>query len=126
MSGNYDRSTDRTVIIELLGISGRGYHGVLPQERDLGQPFSVDVRLTVPEPTGDVLDHSVDYSAVAREAAAVIGGPPVNLIETLAVRIVERCLAYPGVQEASVTVHKPHAPVGVPFEDVAVTVTRRN
>jgi dihydroneopterin aldolase len=126
MSLNHDCSTDRTVTVELLGISARGYHGVLPQERDLGQPFTVDVRLTVPEPTGDALYGSVDYSVVAREVAAIIAGPAVNLIETLALRIMERCLAYPRVQEASVTVHKPHAPMGVPFEDVAVTVTRRN
>ena len=34
-------------------------------------------------------------------------------------------LTHAAVDEVTVTVHKPQAPVGVPFDDVAVCVTRR-
>jgi len=48
----------------------------------------------------------------------------VQLIETLAQRLMAVCLAEPAVEEAEITVHKPHAPIGHPFDDVAVTIRR--
>jgi dihydroneopterin aldolase len=40
------------------------------------------------------------------------------------VRIADACLAHRGVAAIEVTVHKPSAPIGVPFDDIAVTVRR--
>jgi len=40
------------------------------------------------------------------------------------VRIAERCLAFDCVRAVTVTVHKPQAPIPVPFDDVAVSITR--
>jgi dihydroneopterin aldolase len=34
------------------------------------------------------------------------------------------CLSRPLVESVEVTVHKPEAPVGVPFDDIAVTIVR--
>ena len=51
-------------------------------------------------------------------------GPPVNLLETLAARLADACLADARVQHATVTVHKPQAPIPHPFEDVSVTIRR--
>jgi dihydroneopterin aldolase len=49
----------------------------------------------------------------------------VNLIETLAGRICDEILKnYPAVEKVKVTVHKPAAPISVPFGDVAVTIKR--
>jgi dihydroneopterin aldolase len=113
--------------VALRGLRGFGRHGVLPAERSLGQWFVVDVelgldtRLAAP---GDDLGETVDYSAVAADVVALIEGEPVNLIETLAQRIAESCLARPGVMQVEITVHKPGAPVSVPFDDVSVTITR--
>jgi dihydroneopterin aldolase len=73
---------------------------------------------------GDDLGETVDYSAVALDVVALIEGEPVNLIETLAQRIAETCLVRPGVMQVEVTVHKPAAPVSVPFDDVSVTIMR--
>ena len=56
---------------------------------------------------------------------AVVEGEPVNLIETLAQRLADVCLASPRVVEAEVTVHKPEAPIRHRFDDVSVTVSRR-
>ena len=54
---------------------------------------------------------------------AIAAGEPVSLIETLAHRLAAACLASPA-REVEITVHKPHAPVPHPFDDVAVTMVR--
>lgn len=113
--------------IELRGLRARGRHGCLPAERELGQEFVVDVvlRLDVgPAAADDDLSRTVDYGALADRLVGIVRGEPVNLIETLAERLAQVCLADPRVEEAEVTVHKPSAPVPHPFSDVAVTVQR--
>jgi dihydroneopterin aldolase len=113
--------------IELHGLRIRGYHGVLPEERRDGQLFGVDVLLetdVTAAASSDDLAHTVDYATVARQVEAIVAGAPVDLIETLAVRIADSCLAQPGVQAVDVAVHKPHAPIGLPFDDVVVRVRR--
>jgi dihydroneopterin aldolase len=42
----------------------------------------------------------------------------------VAERVADLCLTEPHVAEVEVTVHKPHAPVGVPFDDISVTIQR--
>ena len=51
----------------------------------------------------------------------VVAGEPVKLIETLAQRIADVCLADPRVEQVEVTVHKPEAPMTVGFDDVEVS-----
>src|SRR5699024_2650063 len=117
--GNYDE-------IRLIGIGGYGYHGVLASEREEGQPFHADLvlHLDTGQAAGtDELGHTADYSAVARAVVEVIEGEPVNLIETLAARIADVALSF-GAAKVEVTVHKPQAPLGVPFTDVQVHVSR--
>jgi 7,8-dihydroneopterin aldolase/epimerase/oxygenase len=116
--------TDR---ITLRGIRSRGFHGVLESERRLGQDFVVDVVLlldTAPAASTDDVRATVDYGTVAQRLAAVVAGEPVNLIETLAQRLADDCLTESRVQGVEVTVHKPQAPIPVPFDDVSVTVVR--
>ena len=60
-----------------------------------------------------------------RLAEIIVAGEPVQLIETLAERLAQACLAEVAVQEVELTVHKPAAPVSWPFADIAVTITRR-
>jgi dihydroneopterin aldolase len=48
----------------------------------------------------------------------------VNLIETLAQRLADACLAEPRVEQVEITVHKPQAPITVPVDEVSVTVVR--
>ncbi len=113
--------------VALHGLRALGHHGVLPREREEGQPFVVDVSLgldTRPAAADDDLAKTVDYSAVAQEVVAIITGEPVDLIETLADRIAQACLKHAEVQEVEVRVHKPDAPITVPFDDVTVTITR--
>ncbi|KAA1418084.1 dihydroneopterin aldolase [Mumia zhuanghuii] len=113
--------------ITVTGIEAYGYHGLLPHEREQGQRFVVDVVLALDlaraAETGD-LEASVHYGTLSERVADAITSDPVDLIETLALRIVRICLSYEPVQWASVTVHKPDAPIPVTFSDVAVTIER--
>ncbi|ADG90132.1 dihydroneopterin aldolase [Thermobispora bispora] len=113
--------------IRLVGLRARGRHGCLPAERELGQEFVVDVTLhldTAPAAAADDLTKTVDYGALAVELVRIIEGEPVNLIETLAERLASACLAHEVVEAAEVSVHKPSAPIPVPFGDVVVTIRR--
>ena len=115
---------DRVV---LTGLRARGRHGVFDHERENGQDFVVDVALALdlgPAATSDDLRRTVDYGTLAEAVVADVQGEPLNLIEALAERIAQTCLRQPGVTEVEVTVHKPEAPIGVAFTDVAVTLTR--
>lgn len=113
--------------IVIRGISGTGHHGVFEHERLDGQRFTVDVTLDVSTMTAagsDALVDTVDYGVVADDVHALITGEPVDLIETLAERIATACLAHAGVLAVEVRVHKPQAPIVVPFDDVEVRITR--
>jgi dihydroneopterin aldolase len=113
--------------ITIAGLRVRGRHGVFEHERAEGQEFFVDAALwldTGPAAATDDLTRTADYGALASRLAEIVAGEPVALIETLADRLVRACLADPVVREAEITVHKPHAPVGLPVTDIAVTVRR--
>lgn len=116
--------TDR---ISLLGVRARGFHGVLADEKRDGQDFVVDVVLDVdlaPAGTTDDLARTINYAEVGADVVRRIEGPSLDLIESLAEQIAGDALARPAVRGVEVTVHKPSAPVGVPFGDVAVSIHR--
>jgi 7,8-dihydroneopterin aldolase/epimerase/oxygenase len=113
--------------IELRGVSAHAYHGVYPFEREQGQTFSIDAVLEVDtraSAVGDDLDKTVNYADLAQKLHAVLTGEPVNLLETLAQQLADVCLADPLVDAVEITVHKPQAQLGVPFDDVTVTIRR--
>ena len=113
--------------ITLSGLRVRGHHGVFDFERRDGQDFVVDVVLELdlaPAAASDEVTDTVHYGELAGQLAGVIAGEPVNLIETLAERLATVCLADDRVAAATVTVHKPQAPIPHEFADVAVTVRR--
>ncbi len=115
--------------ISLRGVRAFGRHGVLDAERREGQDFVVDVALeldaSVAGTSDDVAD-TVNYADVAADIVAIIEGEPRNLIESVAADIANRILARYGlVEQITVTLHKPQAPVGVPFTDVSIALVRR-
>jgi 7,8-dihydroneopterin aldolase/epimerase/oxygenase len=113
--------------IRLTGIRAFGYHGVLPEERAAGQEFVIDAVLTVDTSKAEISDDVADtvhYGEVAQRIAQAVQGDPVNLIEVLAVRIADAVLDFERVDQVTITVHKPQAPIPVPFDDVSVTVAR--
>jgi dihydroneopterin aldolase len=111
--------------ITLSGLRARGFHGVYDFERATGQDFVVDVVLELdlaPAGASDDVRDTAHYGELAAKVVAVVEGEPVNLIETLADRIATVCLKY--AEKATVTVHKPQAPIPHEFTDVSVTITR--
>ena len=113
--------------VAVSGIAATGFHGVFDHEKRDGQRFVVDVTLgidTREAAASDDLADTVDYGAMAADVVAVIEGPALDLVETLAQRVADVCLAHELVQVVEVVVHKPEAPVGVPFGDVTVTIVR--
>jgi dihydroneopterin aldolase len=112
--------------ITLTGIRVRAHHGVFDFERAEGQEFVIDVIAWLdlgPAARGDELAATVHYGELAEAVAASVASDPVDLIETVAERVARVVLSFP-VQRTEVTVHKPNAPIAVPFADVAVTVVR--
>jgi 7,8-dihydroneopterin aldolase/epimerase/oxygenase len=119
-----DMTGDR---IALTGLRVRGNHGVFDFERADGQDFVIDVVLELdlaPAAASDDVTDTVHYGELAGRLAEVVAGEPVNLIETLAQRLADVCLHDPRVRAATVTVHKPQAPIPHEFADVAVTIRR--
>ena len=114
--------------IRVTGIKAFGYHGVLPHEATEGQDFIVDLLITLDlraASLSDDLQETINYADLAQIAHDNIVGERVQLIERLAGRIAEEISsAYSQITSVSVTVHKPHAPVTVDFEDISVTITR--
>jgi dihydroneopterin aldolase len=118
-------SADRIV---LKGLRAHGRHGVLEAERELGQQFVIDATLfldTSLAAAADDLTKTVHYGELAQALVKVVEGEPVRLIETLAQRLADVCLGYDLVRAVEVSVHKPAAPIPLPFDDVIVTIERR-
>lgn len=112
--------------IIVTGITGFGYHGVFEQERREGQNFAVDLEVVTnfdSAISSDDVRDTVNYAELAEIAHAAIVGEPCNLIEKLANQIAHDCLDISGVTSVTVTVHKPQAPIEVPFGNVSVSRT---
>ncbi len=116
------------LVIDISGIKVFAHHGVLPEEIERGQEFLIDAQMTLVEGAADTddLDATVDYAGVAEALSGIATSTRYNLLETLAGELVAYLLGLDGVQEASVTVKKPGAPLPVEADWVGVTARRRN
>lgn len=113
--------------IEVRGLSVQANHGVHEHEREHGQRFVLDLVLVPSSSLGcetDRLADTVSYGDAARVAVEVATSTRFDLIERLAAHVADTLLARLPLERATVTVHKPEAPLGLEFEDVAVTVSR--
>ena len=113
--------------IILKGLRASAFHGVLAEERRVGQVFLIDVTVSLDLSTAgetDDLAQTIHYGELAEQIVAAVESDPVDLIETVAERVAQVVLAHPQAFLAEVTVHKPSAPISVPFEDVAVRIMR--
>jgi dihydroneopterin aldolase len=114
--------------ISILGIKAFGYHGVLPHEAVEGQEFIVDLLISIDlqaASLSDDLADTVNYAELAQIVHENIVGERVQLIERLAGRIADEIKStYQQITAVSVTVHKPHAPVTLDFNDISVTISR--
>ena len=118
------QNTDR---ITLTGLSIQANHGVFDFERKNDQEFIVDVVAWLDlsaASSADDLARTVNYGELAEEVADAVATSPVDLIETVAERVANVVLTHEAVTKTEVTIHKPQAPISVPFADVSVTIVR--
>ena len=113
--------------VTLTGLRASAFHGVFEHERRTGQVFIIDVTVQVDlraAAANDDLGQTIHYGELAEEVVAAVESDPVDLIETVAERIAGVVLAHAAATLVEVTVHKPSAPITVPFTDVSVTIVR--
>lgn len=114
--------------IILNGLEFFGFHGCLSSEKKHGQLFVVDVNMKISlEEAGksDELKYTIDYTKVVELIKSIVEGESKNLIESIAESVAEKILEkFLKVTEVTVTVHKPHVPLGSVIRDVAVKIVR--
>ncbi len=112
--------------IHIRDLTARCIIGVDEQERREKQDVVLNVTLGVdlaPAARSDRFADAVDYRAIKKQILALVEESQFHLIEALAERIAQVCLAAPGVQEVQVVLEKPAA---LRFaRTVAVELTRR-
>lgn len=113
--------------IKITGLEVYAHHGVFDFERQYGQKFIIDASVWLDGKAAantDDLAKTVHYGNLASAIVENAKANPVDLIETLAQRLLDLVFNFGGgvVQRAKVTVHKPSAPIPFEFADVSVTV----
>jgi dihydroneopterin aldolase len=115
--------------IELRDLRVLGVHGVLAEERQRAQPFSVDLDVwldTGPAGATDDLAATVDYAAVAALAHDVVADGTFALLEAVADAVARSVLDHDErVSAVAVTVRKLRPPVPLDLGSVGVRVVRR-
>lgn len=115
-------------IIRLNNAVFYAYHGVLSDEQKLGGKFEVDVELRCDLRKGTKSDHlqdTVDYEQVYDCIRSSVLGKKHFLLEGLGGAIIRGILnKFSKVQEVTVRVRKPNAPVKGVIDTVEVEMTR--
>ncbi len=106
-----------------------GYHGVLSEEKTLGQMFSVDVTMGIDlrgAGKSDDLDDTVSYAEVYQDVKDIVEKESYNLLEAVAEKIAGSILNdYDKVMEVIVEINKPHPPVDGVMDCCGVRIERR-
>lgn len=119
-----ERSRDK---ICLRGLRFFAYHGVMPEEKTLGQQFRVDIDLykSLLKPgQSDQVEDTINYAEVYHTIQTVVTGERYNLLERLAQRISDQVLQSFPCDAVRVVIHKPGAPIPGIFEDVSIEIYR--
>ena len=105
------------------------YHGCNEDEKINGQKFYVDANLYSDVKTpglSDDLEETVNYSRVCKFIHKFMTENRFNLIEAVAEQTARALLKqFPKIKAVDFTIHKPNAPIKLPFGNVAVSVRRR-
>jgi len=120
---------DVTDAILLEGLRFFGYHGITPEERDVGQWFVVDVvaELDLREAGAqDDLAATIDYVSIYGTVRKIVEGEPLTLSEAVAERCARALLeTYPRIDAVEIAVRKPAAPIrGAHFDAAGVQIRR--
>jgi dihydroneopterin aldolase len=114
--------------IFINGLVLHAYHGVMPHEGKVGQPFILDLVLDIDlanAAKSDKLADTISYDTVVHVISRTFTGKRYRLVEAAAGAVADALLLnFPHITSLRITVHKPHAPVAAVFKDVGVTLTR--
>ena len=114
-------------VIRLVGIEVFAHHGVFPEERRDGQNFLIDVEVEydmTPAALSDDVADAIDYGTLAAAIAENASANPVDLLETLALRLIPVAMTFEKALAATVTIHKPDAPMPVRVAGSSVSLRR--
>jgi dihydroneopterin aldolase len=113
--------------IELRGLRVLAHCGVLPEEQERRQPFSIDLDLdcdlAAAGRTDDLTD-TVDYGAVCEAVARLAADERYALLERFAQAIADVVLAHEAVASVTVAVAKLRPPVPQDLACSGVRITR--
>ncbi len=111
--------------ISLKSLRFHALHGVMPQERVVGNDYTVDCccaydisRAMTSDDVNDTLDYSKVYGVIAKEMAK-----PSALLEHVAGRMVEKLFdEFSGITEVKLTITKLNPPFGADCDGASVSV----
>ena len=110
------------------GLVLHAYHGVMPHEAKVGQPFRLDLVLDIDlaeASRSDTLKPRSPMKLLVKTASEAFCARRYRLVEAAAGAVADAVLErYPQVRGIRVTVRKPHAPIAATFDDVGVIITR--
>ena len=117
-------------LISLKGMVFYGYHGVNDSEKQDGQTFVVDVVLGLSVQAAgqsDLLQDTIDYSAVYKVVEDIMKGPSKNLLEHLAEMVAEAILNQWRINYVTVQVAKPEVQIkDAVLQETSVRIKRFN
>lgn len=112
-------------VIALTDVRIHAFHGVMDQERKVGNEFKVNMRVEIPySPSikNDNIDDTVSYADlynIVREEMAI----PRSLLETVADSIAERIVdKWPQIQSGQITICKSTPPISTMTGEAEVTL----
>lgn len=116
--------------IHLESLLFHGYHGVLPEEKSLGQKFVVDVTMSVchlrsgvSDDIADTVDYAAAYELIRNEVEGKENAK--NLIERVAARVADALLRkFPKAENVAVRIRKPHVAVDGVVGSLGIEVFR--
>ena len=114
-------------LLRLRNMRFFAYHGLLPQENELGQFYEVDLELHGDfhqAGRNDDIEAAINYPEVYALIAEIVTGEPCKLVEALAERIAEKVGAHCAPIDLVVRARKPNPPIAVHFDGIEVEICR--
>lgn len=111
--------------VEINSLRMRAYHGVLPEERVVGNDFSLSIRIDYPfheALLSDSLGSTINYAAVVDIAEQVMKEPS-NLLEHVVGRLRDALLSsWPEISGGYIKLAKLSPPIHATLDSVAVSI----